>query len=1436
MDYEFAQHFITKFEGPVSEKKFHGQGHLVFHNGNQFHGEFSTGKMNGTGKFAWTDGVSYDGSMSYNIITGEGTYTWPDGSVYHGSVVKGKREGFGVYTNFDNSVRYEGEWHEGQKHGYGVCYFDENRTLFYAGDWVKGKKHGWGAMTWQSGNRYEGEWKDNQRCGQGTMVWITQPPLQEELGLSCALQTLNETGMARSAAKAPTEEEVQAAAELLGKKARHERYTGEWKSNAPDGYGVYEWLQIPKDGDLNDFVTQEQLYHAENVYKGMFKEGKKHGKGVCYYADGSVLEGTWENDLKVGECVLWTMDGGAQSIKFELDVAISSVPLLRKDLTANRGIEKRISPQRNLATAAADPRATLEPGKAIDALPLDLRELVETEREAMESRFMLQRMYAHLRFLYKFYAKIQTLDSLETPAHLRQPHPQVQLPPTPGGVTSEAPVLPSGPESTHSGSKTSGTHRLPAAEKAAAAAPKPQAPPPEVATCLRLSQMWELLRDLRLTSADMPIALINRLIAPIVTAQPYNKSDDPVVEVHALQQAMMKEVELEMERAAASAAAEMIPSLIVEPPAEVTSHRKSVVRRGSHSAQRRASSQEISRRTSTVPPPVSRAATIDSGDVFQRTHTDADLPHTPPGPPPGAKEALATGGRLQTPGDSQDGPQKAAKGKKKRKQKQEEDKEELGHTPEMQALDRVVAKLMTRRVDPHNGRLQLLFPTFVGALVRVAYYRFQFTSGYVYQPDAVRTKTLVSSLKRLFDSHVQPAVEALRALTSSRAVTGLPYFVPEPPANATFLPEKPKRNRSMRLRASGNATSAVAQRLFPSSQTPDLVSSTSANSIMARPGNTAGTTLATSLAVNTTIPQSLRTGNTIPLDVGPITTVTANQTIALALQEDTTHQSASHPAHVQNHTLQRRSSHASHTTRRASVASVANASHNSGVIPAVMNVSHVLMAEPLGDDMFNPLGVVLHKPQTQPSSTAAKPQPPEPPLRHLLKTRAVLDALKDAAPLFAKMFAIYSSGNKEVCTKMRLFVKMLMDYGLLSRPRTTKRKSRNSEKPRSPSSQTPVMAEVLNTGDLSIPIITMRGPTAPASRASPGSGSRPASAESKKNAPRKSSGSPKPSKKGSDRKQSGGEETSRIGERRESYRSVADGEQGSTGQRRISFRTYLEGKLRKDLGDAAFSGDEASDELADAMASIAQKHAAQAEKQRRAVRAALRLPSVSKIVRRIVEQVFEDDPWHRIVTNPLYSDREQVVATERARNAAELATTTVSSPGAQSEPVASPPAKPPTRGSSFAALTQVAHTEQPPPAPAQPRPSYRDNCIIYNWDYVYADLEMIFPQFVEALCIVANLLFPVRSADMKRPTASFLEKLQLLINWIKHPPAAPEHVRSYSPPPMFIPPPMPRKKPKKRDPEELGKGMSRGDMRGRKASPSTTKRSGTSSASGGRKK
>ncbi|KAM6051394.1 MORN repeat-containing protein 3 isoform 1-T1 [Theristicus caerulescens] len=101
-----------------------------------------------------------------------------------------------------------------------------------------------------NGDQYTGEWLDNLKHGKGTQVW-------------------KRTGAI---------------------------YSGDWKFGKRDGYGSYS---IP------DPVTKEY----KKVYTGWWKNDRKCGHGVTFYAVGERYEGEWSGGLRSGWGRMYYRDG-----------------------------------------------------------------------------------------------------------------------------------------------------------------------------------------------------------------------------------------------------------------------------------------------------------------------------------------------------------------------------------------------------------------------------------------------------------------------------------------------------------------------------------------------------------------------------------------------------------------------------------------------------------------------------------------------------------------------------------------------------------------------------------------------------------------------------------------------------------------------------------------------------------------------------------------------------------------------------------------------------------------------------------------------------------------------------------------------------------------------------------------------------------------------
>ena len=62
---------------------------------------------------------------------------------------------------FSNGTKYEGEFENGMKCGYGEEYYNDG--TYYKGEWKNGKKHGKGQFILEDGNMFSGEYDDGGR-------------------------------------------------------------------------------------------------------------------------------------------------------------------------------------------------------------------------------------------------------------------------------------------------------------------------------------------------------------------------------------------------------------------------------------------------------------------------------------------------------------------------------------------------------------------------------------------------------------------------------------------------------------------------------------------------------------------------------------------------------------------------------------------------------------------------------------------------------------------------------------------------------------------------------------------------------------------------------------------------------------------------------------------------------------------------------------------------------------------------------------------------------------------------------------------------------------------------------------------------------------------------------------------------------------------------
>ena len=308
-------------EEPTSElwyETLNGYGKITFKNNVTYEGYLKYGILNNEDPdnpctINFPDGTKYVGTIINNEITGRGIYTFEDGSTYNGEVLNGLREGIGSYKTLDG-IFYEGEWKNGLKHGKGKI-VQGNMDL--EGEWINGVLNGKCRIKWKSGNIFDGKLINNCMDGNGYMIWFN----------------------------------------------KNEKYTGMWKNNLQNGYGIHIWYDIKNE---NKFLRDR--------YVGQWKDGKRDGYGKFYYSNGNIYEGEWKNNQKEGFGIFYYQDRTKYIGSFKSDNLINSI-----NITSNNEMNKTKTP------TLKDKKSRIN--KNIDEIkiPISINDLINTEPDTKKS-------------------------------------------------------------------------------------------------------------------------------------------------------------------------------------------------------------------------------------------------------------------------------------------------------------------------------------------------------------------------------------------------------------------------------------------------------------------------------------------------------------------------------------------------------------------------------------------------------------------------------------------------------------------------------------------------------------------------------------------------------------------------------------------------------------------------------------------------------------------------------------------------------------------------------------------------------------------------------------------------------------------------------------------------------------------------------------------
>ncbi|XP_052061456.1 MORN repeat-containing protein 1-like isoform X2 [Mytilus californianus] len=132
--FKFFSETKCKYKGQFVKGEMHGRGIMEFPDSSEYEGNFVHNRKNGYGIMR-TPLTQYDGGYQSNMRHGEGRMVYANGDRYEGYWVADKRHGPGVLHCADGSI-FDGNFDNDEFHGHGL--YRHISGVIYDGMWLKG--------------------------------------------------------------------------------------------------------------------------------------------------------------------------------------------------------------------------------------------------------------------------------------------------------------------------------------------------------------------------------------------------------------------------------------------------------------------------------------------------------------------------------------------------------------------------------------------------------------------------------------------------------------------------------------------------------------------------------------------------------------------------------------------------------------------------------------------------------------------------------------------------------------------------------------------------------------------------------------------------------------------------------------------------------------------------------------------------------------------------------------------------------------------------------------------------------------------------------------------------------------------------------------------------------------------------------------------------